>query len=195
MIDLKQFARLLEEDEEGRGRIAEILASEIALRNRRIIIEAVLREVATKEDLKELEERLRGELNATRKDLAEVEERLRGELNATRKDLAEVEERLRRDLKEYVDLRFQAFEEKFDQRMNGMEEKLYGELRSMEEKLDQRMNGMEGRFNERLSGMEAKFNERFSSLEKRFELLTRFTVATFVGIMLTLVSVVLTRLL
>lgn len=144
MIDLKQFAKLLEEDEEGRGRIAEILASEIALRNRRLIIEAVLREVATKQDLKEL----------------------------------------KAEIKEYVDLRFQAFEEKFDQRLS-----------SMEEKFNERMNSMEERFYAEHKSMEEKFNERFSSLEKRFELLTRFTVATFVGIMLTLVSVVLTRVL
>ena len=151
MIDLNQLVRLLEEDEKGRGKIADILASEIALRNRRLIIEAVLKEVATKEDLRELEERLRRDLSATRKDLTELEERLRRDLSATRKDLTELEERLRRDLKEYINLRFETFEE--------------------------------------------KFNERLLSLEKRFELLTKFTTATFIGIMLTLASVVLTRLL
>ena len=166
MIDLKRLAKLLEEDEEGRGRIADILASEIAVRSRRLIVESVLREVATKEDLKEL----------------------------------------RDELKEYIDLRFEAFEDKLNERLNGMEDKLNERLNGMEDKLNDRLNGMEDKLNERLSsvedklnerlnGMEDKLNERFMSLEKRFDMLTRFTLGTFVGIMLTLASVVLTRLL
>ena len=155
MIDLKRLAKLLEEDEEGRGRIADILASEIAVRSRRLIVESVLREVATKEDLKEL----------------------------------------RDELKEYIDLRFEAFEDKLNERLSSFEDKLNERLSSVEDKLNDRLNGMEDKLNERLSSMEDKLNERFMSLEKRFDMLTRFTLGTFVGIMLTLASVVLTRLL
>ncbi len=54
---MKTARDLLERDEEGRKRIADILASEIALRSR--TVEAVLKEVATKDDLKELEKRIK----------------------------------------------------------------------------------------------------------------------------------------
>ena len=58
MIELKKFLEMLEKDEEARAKLADILATEIALRSRKLIVRAVLKEVATKDDLKELESRL-----------------------------------------------------------------------------------------------------------------------------------------
>ncbi len=121
MVDLKQLAELLERDEEGRKRIADILASEIALRSRKV--EAVLKEVATKDDLKELEKRI----------------------------------------KEYVDLKIDG---------------LRSEMRGIEDKLNERINSLE---------------IKMDSLEKRLDMPARFTFATFIRIILTLVYVVLTR--
>ena len=58
MIELKKFLEMLEKDEEARAKLADILATEIALRSRKLIVRAVLKEVATKDDLKELESSL-----------------------------------------------------------------------------------------------------------------------------------------
>ncbi len=127
MIDLKQLAELLERDDEGRKRIADILAREIAIRSRKILVESALKEVATKDDL----------------------------------------EKMSKELKEYVDLR----------------------VKSLEDKLSERINGLEDKLNERINSLEIKID----SLEKRLDMLARFTFATFIGIILTLVSVILTR--
>ncbi len=121
MIDLKQLAEFLERDEEGRKRIADILASDIALRSRKV--EAVLKETAEKDDLKELEKKI----------------------------------------KEYVDLKIDG-------------------LRS-------EMCGIEDKLNKRINSLEIKID----SFEKRLDIPAGFTFATFIGITLTLVSVVLTR--
>ena len=125
MIDLKKFAEMLEKDEEARARIADILATEIALRSRKLIVRAVLKEVATKDDIKELR-------------------------NEMRKEIKETEERLKRDLKEYVDIKI---------------ESLRNEMRN-----------------------------EIRGLEKRLEMLTKFMLGTFIGIILTLVSIILTKL-
>ncbi len=109
MIDLKKFAEMLEKDEEARARIADILATEIALRSRKLIVEAVLKEVATKDDI----------------------------------------ERLKNDLKEYVNVK-----------VEGLRNELRNEIRG---------------------------------LEKRLEMLTKFMLGTFMGIILTLVSIILTK--
>ncbi len=92
MIDLKKLAEVLEKDDEGKARIADILASEIAVRSKEIIVESVLKEVATKDDMKEL-----------RREIKEIENRLRSEIK-------ESEERLKRDLKEYVDIKITSLE-------------------------------------------------------------------------------------
>ncbi len=109
MIDLKKFVEMLEKDEEARVRIAEILATEIALRSRKLIVRAALKEVATKDDIKELRDELRNEIKETEK-----------------------------RLKEYVDI-------------------------------------------------------KITSLEKSLSMLTRFMLGTFIGIILTLVSIILTK--
>ena len=132
MIDLKKFVEMLERDEEARARIADILATEIALRSRKLIVRAVLKEVATKDDIKEL-----------RSEIKETEEKLR-------KEIKETEERLKRDLKEYVDVKIES-----------LRNELKNEIRG---------------------------------LEKRLEMLTKFMLGTFIGIILTLVSIILTKL-
>ena len=133
MIELKKFLEMLEKDEEARAKLADILATEIALRSRKLIVRAVLKEVATKDDIKEL-----------RSEIKETEEKLR-------KEIRETEERLKRDLKEYVDVKV---------------ESLRNEMRN-----------------------------EIRGLEKRLNMLTKFMLGTFIGIILTLVSIILTKIL
>ncbi len=126
MIELKKLAEMLEKDDEARARIVDILTTEIAVRSRNLIVEAVLKEVATKDDI----EKLRNEL---RKEIKDVE-------NILKNEIKETEERLKKDLKEYIDI-------------------------------------------------------KITSLVKRLDILSRFMLRTFIGIFLTLVSVILAKLL
>ncbi len=120
---------MLKKDKETRAKIADILATEIALKSRKLIVRAVLKEVATKDDIKEL-----------------------------RKEIRETEERLKRDLKEYVDIKVEGLRKE-------------------------------------MKNLEMKFNERIISSEKRLDMLSRFMLGTFIGIILTPVSIILTKLL
>jgi len=89
------------------------------------IYEHTTANLATKADLRQVEEKLRGEL-ATKADLRQVEEKLRGEL-ASKADLRQVEEKLRSELASKADLR-------------QVEEKLRGEMRELGATLRGEMN-------------------------------------------------------
>ncbi len=131
---------MFERDEEARAGIVDILATDIALRFRKLIVKAVLKEVATKDDIDKL-----------RNVIKDVENRLRNEIRVT-------EKMLKNYLKEYVDVKVEG---------------LRKEMKSLE----------------------MKFDEKITSLEKRLEILTKFMLGTFIGIILTLVSIILTKLL
>lgn len=77
MIDLKKLAEILEKNEKARTGIADILASEIAVGLRKIIVESVLKEVATKDDIKELRSEIKETENKLRNEIKESEERLK----------------------------------------------------------------------------------------------------------------------
>ena len=155
MIELKKFVEMLEKDEEARAKLADILATEIALRSRKLIVRAVLKEVATKDDIKELRSEIKETEEKLKKEIKITEENLRKEIkdveNRLRVEIKETEERLKRDLKEYVDVKV---------------ESLRNELRN-----------------------------EIRGLEKRLEILTKFMLGTFIGIVLTLISIILTKLL
>ncbi len=46
-----------------------------------------------------------------------------------------------------------------------------------------------------MKSLETKFDERITSLDKRLDMLSRFMLGTFIGIILILVSIILTKLL
>ncbi len=74
----EELVEELEKDPKIRKRLAELMVTDSDVRL--AIINAVLADVATKKDLRELEEGLRNEIVATKKDLERLEERLRNEL-------------------------------------------------------------------------------------------------------------------
>ncbi len=135
MINLNKFAEILERDEEARAKIAEILATEIALRSRKLIVKAVLKEVATKDGIRELKKEIKDTESKLRNEIREVENRLR-------KEIKDIENRL----KDYVDVKV---------------ESLRNEIREFEKRLDMPL---------------------------------RFMLGTFIGIILTPVSIILTKL-
>ena len=88
-VTASEIVRALEEDVEARRRLARLLASEVVAEPdlRLALANAILKEVATKGDLRELEERLRGEVKGVEERLTRVEQRL----NAVEQRLSSLE--------------------------------------------------------------------------------------------------------
>jgi len=97
--------KLIKEFEENvklRKRLAELLVSEPDVRL--ALINAVIADVATKKDLNELRNELRGEISRVREELREeiskVREELRGEIGGLRGEISKVREELRGEIGE-----------------------------------------------------------------------------------------------
>jgi len=95
--------RLIKEFEENvklRKRLAELLVSEPDVRL--ALINAVIADVATKKDLNELRNELRGEISRVREELrgeiSKVREELRGEIGGLRGEISKVREELRGEM-------------------------------------------------------------------------------------------------
>nr|MDO8044168.1 hypothetical protein [Candidatus Baldrarchaeota archaeon] len=95
--------RLIKEFEENvklRKRLAELLVSEPDVRL--ALINAVIADVATKKDLNELRNELRGEISRVREELrgeiSKVREELRGEIGGLRGETSKVREELRGEM-------------------------------------------------------------------------------------------------
>ena len=73
-ITAEDIVRLFEEDARARKRLAELLISEPDVRL--AIINAVLRDVATKQDLRELREEFRREIDGLKREVSELRERV-----------------------------------------------------------------------------------------------------------------------
>jgi len=86
-LSAEDIVRLFEEDARARKRLAELLVSEPDVRL--AIINAVLRDVATKQDLREMRD-------ATRQDLKGLEERLTTRIEGVERDMNALRERLAR---------------------------------------------------------------------------------------------------
>jgi len=112
-ITADDVVKLFEEDVRARKRLAELLVSEPDVRL--AIINAVLRDVATKSDVEASKRELRGDIEGLRK-----------EMEALRREFEEDMEALRREFKSDV-------------------EALRGELREEMKRLDERIDGLDQR--------------------------------------------------
>ncbi len=84
-----RIVSLLEEDRSARRRLAELLISEPDVRM--VVINAVLRDVATKADLESLRKELKADVESLRKELKADVESLRGEVGGLRERVARLE--------------------------------------------------------------------------------------------------------
>ncbi len=81
-LTAREVVDLFEKDESARKRLAELLVSEPDVRL--AIINAVLRDVATKSDIQELRKELKGDINELRGEISE----LRKEISDLRKEMS-----------------------------------------------------------------------------------------------------------
>ncbi len=100
-LTAEEVVNLFEKDISARKRLAELLVSEPDIRL--AIINAVLRDVATKQDIEELRKELKALSTATKQDIEELRtatkqdiEELRKEIEGLRKDVNELKERVSR---------------------------------------------------------------------------------------------------
>ncbi|MEM0311544.1 MAG: hypothetical protein QXF10_08890, partial [Ignisphaera sp.] len=83
-LSAEYIVKLFEEDARARKRLAELLVSEPDIRL--AVVNAVLRDVATKSDLERVESSLRNEIRSTEKGLGEAVDGLRREFMEYRKE-------------------------------------------------------------------------------------------------------------
>ena len=100
-LTAEDVVRLFEEDERARRRLAELLVSEPDVRL--AIINAVLRDVATKSDLERLAASTRGDLERLREEVKALEASLREDMksleDSLRGDMKSLEASLREDMR------------------------------------------------------------------------------------------------
>jgi len=125
-LTAEDVVRLFEEDERARRRLAELLISEPDVRL--AIINAVLRDVATKSDLERLAASTRGDLERLREEVKALEASLR-------EDMKSLEDSLRGDMKS-LEASLREEVRALGARVSGLEARLSG--------LEQRVARLEG---------------------------------------------------
>jgi flagellar biosynthesis GTPase FlhF len=95
-----EIVKLLKSDKDALRELSAAIASEPELRL--AVINAVITDVATKQDLQQLRQELRGEMAQLRQEMkeeiAQLREELRGDITATKQDF----QQLRRELREEI---------------------------------------------------------------------------------------------
>jgi flagellar biosynthesis GTPase FlhF len=99
-ISAGEIVKLLKSDKDALRELAVAVASEPELRL--AVINAVIADVATKQDLQQLRQELKGEMAQLRQEMkeeiAQLREELRGDITATKQDF----QQLRRELREEI---------------------------------------------------------------------------------------------
>jgi flagellar biosynthesis GTPase FlhF len=99
-ISAGEIVKLLKSDKDALRELSAAIASEPELRL--AVINAVLADVATKQDLQQLRQELKGEMAQLRQEMkeeiAQLREELRGDITATKQDF----QQLRRELREEI---------------------------------------------------------------------------------------------
>jgi len=144
-VTADDIVRLFEGDVRARKRLAELLVSEPDIRL--AIINAVMRDVATKHDLKELEGRLEARIGSVEARLMGVER----ELAALRERIAKVEGALTQLAERIGDL---------DKRIDSLDKRI--------DALDKRIDSLDMRID--------SLDKRMDSLDKRMDYIARLTL-------------------
>ena len=178
--------KLIKEFEENvvlRKRLAELLVSEPDVRL--ALINAVIADVATKKDLNELRNELRGEISRVREELrgeiSRVREELRGEIGGLRGEISKVREELRGEIGE---LRGE---------MNGLRGEiggLRGEISKVREELRGEMNGLRGEIGELRGEINGLRREIHSNFRWTVGLIVTVWGATVIPILLKLIGTI-----
>jgi DNA anti-recombination protein RmuC len=95
-----EIVRLLKSDRDALRELAVAVASEPELRL--AVINAVLADVATKQDIYQLRQELRGEITSTKQEIQQLRQELRGEIAQLRQHVDGEIAQLRREMKDEI---------------------------------------------------------------------------------------------
>jgi BMFP domain-containing protein YqiC len=95
-----EIARLLKSDRDALRELAVAVASEPELRL--AVINAVLADVATKQDINQLRQEMRGEITSTKQEIQQLRQELRGEIAQLRQHVDGEIAQLRREMKDEI---------------------------------------------------------------------------------------------
>ncbi len=158
-ITAEQIVKLFEKDERARKRLAELMVTEPDVRL--AIINAVLRDVATKRDLEELGRELKRDIEGVRNefkaDIEKVRRELKTEIEGVKRELKADIEELRKELKGDV--------EKVRRELKGDIEEVKNELKVDIEGVKREMPKLEGKVND-LTNSVVKVESQLSLLIK-----------------------------
>ena len=182
-LTAEEIVKLFEEDVKARRRLAELLVIDEDVRL--AIINAVVRDVATKHDLDRLGDELRAEFRA---EIARLEARLGGverELSGLRERVARVEGALSQMAERLGDLdkRIDAL----DKRIDSLEKGFAKRIEALEKSVDKRMEEMSKRMDE--------LGRRIDEMGKRLDYTTRMTMILAGSVVATLAATIILRLL
>jgi BMFP domain-containing protein YqiC len=95
-----EIVRLLKSDRDALRELAVAVASEPELRL--AVINAVLADVATKQDINQLRQEMRGEITSTKQEIQQLRQELRGEIAQLRQHVDGEIAQLRREMKDEI---------------------------------------------------------------------------------------------
>jgi DNA anti-recombination protein RmuC len=95
-----EIVRLLKSDRDALRELAVAVASEHELRL--AVINAVLADVATKQDINQLRQEMRGEITSTKQEIQQLRQELRGEIAQLRQHVDGEIAQLRREMKDEI---------------------------------------------------------------------------------------------
>jgi len=179
-ITAEDIVKLFEADARARKRLAELLVSEPDVRL--AIINAVLRDVATKADIAELREEIEKARAAEKEDM----ERLRGEFEAFRREvftqIGELRERVAK-----LEGAFTQLVERIgdlDRRIDALDKRI--------DSLDKRIDALDRRIDALDKRIDA-LDRRIDALDKRIDYVTKVSWVLTLSVIATLVAQVLAR--
>ncbi len=161
-LTARDIVKLFEQDHEACKKFAELLVSDSEIRT--TIINAVVREAATKHDLEELKKDLKGEIERSREETKQDIERLREEFHRFRQEVKQDIERVREETKREI-------------------EKFREETKRDIERLNERVTKLE----ERVS----KLEERVARVEGKLDLFVKLLIALNVPLLTAIIGILL----
>jgi DNA repair exonuclease SbcCD ATPase subunit len=162
-ITAEDVVKLFEGDVRARKRLTELLVSEPDVRL--AIINAVLRDVATKSDVEALRKELKSDMEALKAATRSDIEALRKEMEALRATTRSDVEALRGELRSNVE----ALRRKFKEDIETLRKEFKGDLESLRKELKEDI----GRIDQRIDGLD----QRVARLEGSISLFTKLFIA------------------
>ena len=169
-LTASDIVKLFEDDVKARRRLAELLVMDEDVRL--ALINAVLRDVATKHDIERLRAEFRAEIGRLESRIEKLESRLGGverELSALRERVAKVEGALSQMAERIGDL---------DKRIDGLDKRI--------DALDKRIDSLD----KRIDGLDRRIDE----LGKRMDYIARMTMLLAGSVVATLLATIILRL-